>query len=125
MSNYALASSSGRPSSSSSFPVKTSGPRIDLAWQNRLSTAIMMVPLVFFLLVTFIMPIGQIITKSISNPEVVEDLPSTTLELQKWNGNGLPAETAFNALVQDMISLRKNGRDAGRVAKRLNFEASN
>jgi putative spermidine/putrescine transport system permease protein len=59
---------------------------------------------------------------SVHTPEVVELLPKTIKALKDWDGtSGIPNETAFTALAEELKKLRKE-RTLGQVTLRLNYE---
>jgi putative spermidine/putrescine transport system permease protein len=78
-------------------------------------------PLLLFLLLTFLVPIAALLERAIENPEVARALPRTVLELRGWKGSGVPAPAAFAALVHDLGRLQESS-DAGALARRLNSE---
>ncbi len=91
--------------------------------RSKLKAALLVAPLFLFLLITFIVPIFEMLTRSVSNPEVATHLPRTSAALQQWDGEGLPPEAAFAALVEDLREGKQN-RTLGKVATRLNYEYS-
>lgn len=85
-------------------------------------TAIALVaPLLVFLLLTYIGPIGALLSRGILDPEVPSVLPRTTAALATWDGRELPPEVAFAALVADMREARSAGTLAA-AATRLNYD---
>ena len=83
----------------------------------------LVVPLLVFLLVTFIVPIGLMLYRSIDNPVVAEILPNTVAALDSWDGQGVPGEAVFAAMAEELALGRKN-KTIGRAATRLNFDLS-
>ncbi|ODU58255.1 MAG: polyamine ABC transporter substrate-binding protein [Comamonadaceae bacterium SCN 68-20] len=79
-------------------------------------------PLLIFLLLTFLVPIGALLARAVENPEVVTALPRTVVVLADWNREGLPPAQAFAALAADLAALPHRA-DAGALARRLNNEA--
>lgn len=79
-------------------------------------------PLLLFLLLTFLIPIGALLKRAIENPEVANALPRTVNALSGWNKDGVPPATAFAAVAQDLSAL-PDASDAGALARRLNSEA--
>lgn len=77
-------------------------------------------PLLIFLLVTFVAPIAMLLARSVQNPEMAASMPQLTQVLQKWNGQGLPDEAAFAALGAELAAASESGA-LGTVARRLNF----
>ncbi|APH71373.1 ABC transporter permease [Aquibium oceanicum] len=78
-------------------------------------------PLLFFLLIVFIVPIIAMMWRSIYNPEIREYLPQTASALSAWDGEGIPPEPVFQAMAADMIVGVEN-RTIGRAAARINRE---
>ncbi|EQM67096.1 ABC transporter permease [Pseudomonas solani] len=88
---------------------------------NRLKSQALILPLLLFLLLTFLVPIGTLLYKSVSNPEVVGALPRTVEAISAWDGKALPDEPAYKALAEDLAAARKN-QTVGDLSKRLNME---
>jgi putative spermidine/putrescine transport system permease protein len=80
-------------------------------------------PLLFFILLTFIVPIGQMMWRSVDNPTVVNTLPNTLAALASWDGEDLPDEPVFAALAEE-LALAQENRRVGPLAVRLNYEIS-
>ena len=76
-------------------------------------------PLLLFLLLTFLVPIGALLKRAVENPEVANALPRTVAALDGWNRSGTPAPAAYAAIVQDLGAL-PDSSDAGALARRLN-----
>ncbi len=85
-------------------------------------------PLLLFLVVTFIIPIGDMLFRAVDDPLVGQALPRTIEALADWDRTGLPEEAAYAAMVEDLTALREGGSEGraliGRVATRLNFETA-
>lgn len=88
---------------------------------NRLKAQGLILPLLVFLFVVFLLPIGILLYKSVENPEVVGSLPRTVEAIASWDGRGLPEEPVYQALAQDLAEARKN-QTIGDLSKRLNME---
>jgi len=80
-------------------------------------------PLLLFLLLTFLVPIAALLKRAVENPEVATALPRTVAALGTWDRQGVPAAEAFAALVADLGAL-PDSSDAGAVARRLNSDAA-
>jgi putative spermidine/putrescine transport system permease protein len=78
-------------------------------------------PLLIFLLVTFIVPISALLVRAIENPEIANTLGRTVQSLSNWDRVTAPPNDAYSALAQDMTSLEEQA-DAGALARRLNSE---
>ncbi len=91
--------------------------------RNRLRAFLLVTPLLLFILFTFLIPILQMLWRSVDNPELGESIPQTLQLLAEWDGESLPPEAVFAALAAEM----KAGREAktiGKVGARLNREVS-
>jgi putative spermidine/putrescine transport system permease protein len=83
--------------------------------------AALIAPLFVFLAVFFFYPVASMLYRAVDNPEVREGFPLTLAALKDWNGEGLPDEAAYAALVGDFRSVRDRSV-LGRAARRLNYE---
>ena len=88
---------------------------------NKLKSQALILPLLLFVLLTFLVPIASLLWRSVENPEVVNTLPRTLAALAEWNGRGLPAEPAYQALAEDLYQARRE-QSLGDLSKRLNME---
>jgi putative spermidine/putrescine transport system permease protein len=92
------------------------------AGSRRRWTAIALtLPLLVFLLVTLLIPIGALLVRAVENPEVARSLPLTGQALSNWDRKSEPPARAFAALARDLASLDE-GAQAGALARRLNSE---
>jgi putative spermidine/putrescine transport system permease protein len=88
---------------------------------NRLKSQALILPLLIFLLLTFLVPMGALLYRSLNNPEVVGALPRTVEAIASWDGKALPDEPVYQALAADLAEARKN-QTLGDLSKRLNME---
>jgi len=89
--------------------------------RRRLKALGLVVPLFAFIMVSFIIPIGIMLFRSVDNPTVEQYMPKTVAALERWDGEGLPDEFTFEAAAKE-IKLMKFGQHVGKVGSRLNFE---
>jgi putative spermidine/putrescine transport system permease protein len=80
-------------------------------------------PLFIFLLISFILPIFQLLTLSVEDPAIAETLPETTELLSEWDGQGMPPDDLVATFVREMAQASEN-RTIGQVARRLNYDIS-
>jgi putative spermidine/putrescine transport system permease protein len=66
-------------------------------------------PLLLFLLATFIAPIAILLSRSIDNREVPDNLPALTQALHAWNGEDTPDEHTYAILAAE---LRRASQDS-------------
>ena len=90
--------------------------------RSRLRAVGLVAPLFLFILLSFIIPIGDMLFRSVDNPTLTQFLPKTIKALERWNGRQLPDEFTFEALAKE-LKLAKMGQSIGRIASRLNFES--
>lgn len=90
---------------------------------RKLKAVLLTAPLLLFLLLTFIGPIGALLTKSFVDTELAEALPNVTRAIQRWDGRDLPDEATFAALIDDVRAARAAGTLAP-AATRLNYDVS-
>ena len=76
-------------------------------------------PLLAFVGITFIAPLGAMLTRSVYDPTVADALPRTMALLAEWDGEGLPEDGAFAAAAQELVSARA-ARSVGQLASRVN-----
>ena len=84
----------------------------------------LILPLLIFLMITFVWPILDMLSRSIQNPELAISLPETSAKLLQWNGKEFPPPPE---LVQTFVSeavVANRNKTIGRAAKRLNYHVS-
>ncbi|SLN18743.1 Spermidine/putrescine transport system permease protein PotB [Roseovarius litorisediminis] len=84
---------------------------------------LLIAPLLAFVLISFIWPIGVMLFRSVENEIVENTLPNTVKELATWDGGSqeLPPQSAFEALYFDMFAATELKRHT-RLGTRLNYE---
>jgi putative spermidine/putrescine transport system permease protein len=101
------------------IPLKTKLARAER--MNKIKSLALVLPLALFLLLTFIVPIGSLLMRSVANPEVVHSMPRTVKAIGSWDGKALPAEPVYRAIAEDLAAARDN-QTIGDLGKRLNME---
>ncbi len=91
--------------------------------RRRIRTFLLVVPILAFILVAFVMPVADMLFRSVDNQIVGSVLPRTVLAIQSWDPQSetLPDEIVFEAIVLDIQEAFKE-KTLGRVGRRLNFE---
>ena len=87
---------------------------------------LLIAPLLAFVLITFVMPIADMLFRSAENGIVGEILPRTSAAIKDWNPQqeaGLPDENVYRSLFVDLTIAVKQ-RTHTRVGSRLNYEAA-
>jgi putative spermidine/putrescine transport system permease protein len=93
--------------------------------RKRLRAFGLVAPLLAFVLLTFIAPIGDMLFRSVENQIVPDNMPRTVAALEDWDPaeSPLPPDAAFAALVADMVEMEE-AKMHSRVGSRLNYEES-
>ena len=81
----------------------------------------LVVPLLAFILVTFVAPIGMMLFQSVENSVIVERMPMTIAALNQWDGKELPADEVWAAAAEELAAGHKS-KEIGKVATRLNYD---
>ena len=93
--------------------------------RTKVNALLLTMPLVIFLVISFVLPIGQMLFRSIHNPTGTNVTPNFAVEIQKWDGQEMPPEEMFETFVQDLVTARQNrevGKTVGNLATRVNYE---
>lgn len=102
-------------------PLKVSLARAER--RNRMRALGLVLPLLAFILITFVYPIALMVFRGVDNPTVSEFLPETAEMLRAWDGGGLPEDAVFASMAREFAKASKE-RTLGKVATRLNYELS-
>ncbi len=95
--------------------------------RQKIRALMLTAPLLVFVLVSFIMPIGSMLMRSIQNTagtEYVPDiLPNVVAELEGWDPTTgeLPSEAAFRAMIVDFKAAFENKQHT-QLGRRFNYE---
>ena len=93
--------------------------------RQKLRALALIAPLLIFVLVTFIAPIGDMLFRSVENDIVSATLPRTVVALESWDAarGEAPDEAVFAALAADLAEAVKAKRHT-QLGARLNYERS-
>ncbi len=91
--------------------------------RQKLRALMLIAPLLIFIMVSFVMPIFDMLFRSVENQIVSETLPRTTLALQDWDATArdVPGEPVFEAFYTDLV-LANEYKSHTRLGSRLNYE---
>jgi len=102
-------------------PLKRS---LDRALRRQKMRALLLIsPLLIFILVTFIMPIGDMLFRSVENDIVPDTLPLTVEQIAKWDyaSGKSPDEAVYAGLAAD-LQVAVADKKHTRLGSRLNYE---
>ncbi|MFK7867956.1 MAG: ABC transporter permease [Roseobacter sp.] len=91
--------------------------------RQKLRAALLVAPLLIFVLVTFVAPIADMLFRSVENQIVSDTLPRTTQQIAEWDASAgeIPGEPIFEALFKD-IYIAQERKLHTRLGSRLNYE---
>lgn len=104
-------------------PLKTSLNRA--LRRQKMRALLLIAPLLLFIMLTFIIPIGQMLFRSVENQIVGETIPRTVDVIADWDAaSGVaPDEPVFVALAKDLM-IAVEEKNHTRLGSRLNYETS-
>jgi len=88
---------------------------------SRVRAFSLVLPLLGFVMVSFIIPILALMWQGIYNDTFAKFTPNLTQQLNDWDGVSKPTEAMFEALVVDIRTAKKD-KTIGRIATRVNQE---
>ncbi|MEM7069088.1 MAG: ABC transporter permease [Pseudomonadota bacterium] len=91
----------------------------------RMRALLLTMPLVLFLLISFVFPIGDMLVRSFNNPAGSNVVPNFAEVIQDWDGKDYPPDETIKIFVEDLALARKNrevGKTVGNLATRINYE---
>ncbi|WP_288441607.1 ABC transporter permease [uncultured Pseudomonas sp.] len=86
---------------------------------NKTRSLLLVLPLLAFIAVFFLLPIGDMLVRSVQNATLSQSMPETSRALSAWNGAALPDEQAYTALGSELLALQQS-RELERVSSDLN-----
>ena len=89
--------------------------------KNKIKAFLLVCPLLLFLIITYVFPIGEMLFRSVDDKMVTNMLPKTYKAMENWDGKDLPEEDVFKAFYLDYKILVEAKRH-GRLATQLNYE---
>jgi putative spermidine/putrescine transport system permease protein len=91
--------------------------------REKLRALALIAPLLLFVVITFIFPIGDMLYRSVENSIVEETIPGTLVALKTWDSESgvLPDESVFTALADDMM-LAQELKIHTKLGSRINYD---
>ena len=86
---------------------------------NKTKSLLLVVPLLAFITVFFLLPIGAMLLRSIQNPTLSTAMPHTAAALANWEGTALPDEQLFATVGHEILVLQE-ARQLDSVGSDLN-----
>jgi len=91
--------------------------------RQKIRALLLIAPLLLFIMITFVIPIGQMLMRSVENGIVSETIPRTTAALANWDPEEtqVPDDATWLALAQDLM-VAVEQKNHTRLGSRLNYE---
>ncbi|WP_300650821.1 ABC transporter permease [Pseudomonas sp.] len=103
----------------SSLTTTEAGQAASARSKKRLTAFLFVVPLLAFILLTFVAPIGSMLWRSAYHPAVAELIPLTLAELKRWDGKAVPDDTTLNIFARELNGLAEE-RLSGKLSEEFN-----
>ncbi|UWQ41478.1 ABC transporter permease [Leisingera aquaemixtae] len=90
---------------------------------QKIRALMLIAPLLLFVLLTFILPIADMLFRSVENRIVQDTLPQTVVAVQDWDADSgeAPPDAVYEALAYDLVVAAERKQHT-RVGTRLNYE---
>jgi putative spermidine/putrescine transport system permease protein len=91
--------------------------------REKFRALMLIAPLLLFVLISFIFPIGDMLWRSVENSIVEKTIPGTIVALNDWDSESgeLPDESVFTALADDMM-LAQELKIHTKLGSRINYD---
>ncbi|WP_441258736.1 ABC transporter permease [Bradyrhizobium sp. 521_C7_N1_3] len=89
--------------------------------RSKLKAFTFVLPLLLFILIAFVLPIGRMMFKAVHDNTLLTLMPRTTAALSSWDGKDLPDESVYAALADDLTHAWAQ-KTAGAIGTRINYE---
>ena len=117
MSNETL---SGPILTSDGIPLKESLKKSERI--NKVRAFLLVLPLLAFILITFIVPIGDMLARSVDDRYINTVFPKTFEIYKKWDRKGLPSEEVYKTMFLEIQEAK--GYKIGKASTRMNYSKS-
>jgi len=90
--------------------------------KNKIKAFLLVVPLLFFILFTFLIPIGDMLMRSVDDSYINTVFPKTFEKYKKWDRQGLPSEELYETMFFEIKE--GSGYSVGKATTRMNYAKS-
>jgi len=90
--------------------------------RNKIRAILLVVPLLVFILVTFLIPIGDMLLRSVDDSYINTVFPKTFKEYKKWDRQDLPSEELYKTMFFEVKD--SEGYAIGKASTRMNYAKS-
>ena len=108
--------------------------------KNKIRAFLLVFPLLLYILITFVLPIADMLLRSVDDEHINTVFPITFEEYNKWDRQGLPPEAVYKAMFEELGSVipnrvdntnltaaemkRKRSQEIGKALTRMNYSKS-
>jgi len=90
--------------------------------RNKIRAILLVIPLLVFILVTFLIPIGDMLLRSVDDSHINTVFPKTFEEYKKWDRQDLPSEELYKTMFFEVKE--SEGYAIGKASTRMNYAKS-
>ncbi len=90
--------------------------------RNKIRAFLLVLPLLVFILVTFLIPIGDMLFRSVDDSYINTVFPKTFEKYKKWDRQGLPSEELYKTMFFEVKE--GSGFSIGKATTRMNYAKS-
>ena len=90
--------------------------------KNKIKAFLLVFPLLLFIIITFVVPIGDMLLRSVDDSHINTVFPNTFDEYKKWDGKDLPPEEVYKAIFEELAT--GEGIQIGKALTRMNYSKS-
>ncbi len=90
--------------------------------KNKIRAFLLVFPLLLFILITFVVPIGDMLMRSVDDSHINTVFPKTFEEYKKWDGQDLPPEEVYRSIFDELAT--GEGIQVGKALTRMNYSKS-
>jgi len=90
--------------------------------RNKLRAFLLVAPLLVFILITFLIPIGDMLVRSVDDSYINTVFPKTFEKYKKWDRQDLPSEELYKTMFFEVKE--GSGRSIGKATTRMNYAKS-
>jgi len=102
------------------IPLKVSLKKVER--KNKIRAFLLVLPLLAFILVTFLVPIADMLARSIDDRQINTVFPKTFEVYKKWDQQGLPSEELYATMFFEVKN--SEGYQIGKASTRMNYSKS-
>ena len=102
------------------IPLKVSLKKVERI--NKIRAFLLVLPLLAFILITFLIPIGDMLTRSVDDRHINTVFPKTFEVYKKWDRKDLPSEELYATMFFEVKN--SEGYAIGKASTRMNYSKS-